>query len=99
VLERHVDEGSHEGRERFVLARTDGLGGSGERARVAGKCSRRATKGIARELVEHDDPGQRRVRFVGPGIELAAQRLLDGRAEVLAHRSVEGLVLDPPGSA
>src|SRR5436190_13414586 len=99
VLEGQVDERAHERRQRLVLARADHPARRGEGACIACKRPRAAAKSIAGELVEQEDLRQRRARLVAPGLELAAQRPLDERAEVLANGGVESRVLHEPGLA
>ena len=97
VLERQVDEGAHERRQRFVLARADHPARRGERARIAGERARRAAKRIARELVEQEDLRERRSAASRPTPSSSPRRARSiERAEALADRGVERVVLREP---
>src|SRR6185295_7232870 len=91
-----VGEGAHQRRQLLVPARADERARRGERLCISGERAPVAAERVARELVEHDDAGERAFGCRRPGIELATQRPLDRRAEALGDAAVEVLVLDEP---
>ena len=64
--------------------------------RIGGEGARRATKHVARELVEHDDEGKNRFGGLFPVAERAGGGGLVGRQETGRDGAVESLVLDEP---
>jgi hypothetical protein len=99
MFERQVDEGALLGRERFVLARAHHRGRGAQRARITGERARRVAQGVAGELVEQQDVGERAVRLGCPADELAAQRTFDQRGETLGDVAVGRRALLEPHRA
>lgn len=99
VLERQVDKHPPQGPEPQVsTARYQGLRAS-KRPGVASTGTRAATKYVAGELVQQQQPGQRGGRLDGPPVQLAYQRRLDQAAKPRTDALIEGRILAEPFGA
>jgi hypothetical protein len=96
MREGQVEEEPHLHRQRAVMPCPDRRRRRLARGLVARIHARRAAEGVARELVEQDDEGERARRRVAPMREPPARRGLVPCQEAVPEQRVEGIVLREP---
>src|SRR6185436_12115835 len=89
MLERQVDKGALITIELTIATLVDDADCGGERFGITRECARLAAIGVARELVEQEDPGERSARVGAPLAKAAADRQLDRVPETVGDRRVE----------